>query len=353
MFQLEILPAEYGDCILITYGRAEKPSQVLIDAGTEPTWASALQPRLAEVRELELLVLTHVDADHIGGAIPFLHQDRQVEVRDVWFNGWKHLPSSGLLSALQGEIFSTLIRHRSLRWNAVAPFEGGAVAITENKLPVAELEGGLRLTLLSPTLKGLSRLARKWKTEVTRHKLTPGAHGQYRQFLARHPTLSTHVPDLAESEYRGDSSVPNGSSIAFLAELEDGSEPRAVLFAADAHASVLSRSIKLLLAQRQQTRLRLDACKVSHHGSRGNTNNGLLGLLDCPRYLISCNGDRYNLPDNETIGRIVQHGGSEPQLLFNYHCDRTEVWASLEKKYGFSAVYGDGGYLKLDLGKTA
>jgi hypothetical protein len=147
--------------------------------------------------------------------------------------------------------------------------------------------------------------------------------------------------------FRGDTSAPNGASIALLAEYQD----MAVLLAGDAHAPVLAHSIRRLLRQRGESRLQLDACKVSHHGSRGNTNSNLLDLLDCPHYLISCNGDVHNLPDNETIGRIIHLGGGTPNLIFNYYCDRTKAWAekSLQEQYGYQAVYGDDGYYRLDL----
>jgi hypothetical protein len=289
-------------------------------------------------------VLTHIDADHIAGAIPFLHKGTDIKFRDVWFNGWKHLPKD-LLSARQGEIFSTLITDRKLTWNGA--FDRGAVEVTADKLPEVRLRGGMRLTVLSPTRKKLGRLARKWKREIVRHGLRPGDHRRYRQFLARHPTLSTNVPKLAAMPFRSDTSAPNGSSIALLAEYKDG----AVLLAGDAYAPVLTHSIGRLLRERGESRLRLDACKVSHHGSRGNTNSKLLDLLDCSRYLISCNGDVHNLPDNETIGRIIHLGGDTPELIFNYDCDRTEAWAdeSLKERYGYKAVYGDEGYYRLDL----
>jgi len=346
MFQLEMLPAAYGDCILITYGAESNPWRVLIDAGTNPTWKNSLREHLGPNAHLDLFVLTHIDADHVAGAIPFLQEGTDITIDDVWFNGWKHLPKN-LLSAKQGEIFSTLIVQRDLRWNAA--FDGKALAITDAPLPVKTLEGGMRLTLLSPTQKKLGLLARQWKKEIERHGLTPGSHRRFRQFLARHPTTSTNVPRLAAMKFRSDTSKPNGSSIALLAEYAD--DEVSVLLAGDAHAPVLTHSIGRLLAERGEARLRLDAFKVSHHGSRGNTNAKLLDQLDCPRYLISCNGDVHKLPDNETIGRIIHLGGSKPELIFNYHCERTKAWSDkvLKRRYGYSATYGDEGHYQIRL----
>jgi hypothetical protein len=347
VLEVELLPATYGDCILLSYG--EQPVRhVLIDAGTTQVWSDALKPHLQQrgIERLELLVLSHVDADHIAGAIPMLEDpELPVEVGEVWFNGWRHLPKR-VLSIRQGERFSDLIEELGIPWNAC--FDGRAVCVGSGTLPVHELPGDLRLTVLSPDEGRLVRLARAWKKEVDRHFNAGGRGPLLRpRFLARNPTTSTDVPALARTRFRTDTSVPNGSSIALLAEHGDAR----VLLAADAHAPVLSRSIRAWLADRGAQRMELDALKVSHHGSRGNTSVPLLELLECPRYLISCNGDVHNLPDNEAIGRIVQHGGERPRLYFNYRSERTECWddPALRRRYRYDTEYGDAGYLRLGL----
>jgi beta-lactamase superfamily II metal-dependent hydrolase len=347
MLRIELLPAAYGDCILVSYGSGTI-RHVLIDAGITPTWAESLRPHLEKqgIERLELFVLTHIDADHIAGAIPMLEDETlPVEIGEIWFNGWNHLPKR-ILSVKQGERFSTLIRERGIPWNA--RFKGRAVCLTEDDLPVHELDGGLRLTLLSPTEEKLERLARAWKKEIARHFLGHVSGTPRRpRFLARDPTTSTDVVSLAATKFQPDTSIPNGSSIALLAEYGESS----VLLAADAHASVLTRSLVRLLRERDLNRLELGAFKVPHHGSRGNTNVGLIELLDCKRYLVSCNGDVHNLPDNEAIGRIIQHGGSRPWLQFNYHCPRTRCWddTALRERYRYRTTYGSNGYLHVNL----
>jgi beta-lactamase superfamily II metal-dependent hydrolase len=349
--RVEMLPADHGDCILISYG-SRPVKHVLIDAGTHPTWERSLRPHLEKrkITRLELFVLTHIDADHIAGAIPMLEDKTfELDIREVWFNGWDQLPKR-LLSVKQGERFSELIKENSIEWNT--PFESQAVCVGEDGLPTHDLTGGLKLTILSPTIGKLERLARVWKKEVDRHFLG-GHEGRPRRprFLARNPTLSTNVPELAATTFRSDTSIPNGSSIALLAEDVESS----ILLAGDAHASVLTRSIGRLLKQRNLERLQIDAFKVSHHGSRGNTNVRLLQMLNCKNYLISCNGAVHNLPDNEAIGRIIYHGGSQPRLLFNYHCSRTECWDNdtLRDRYRYSTRYGKGNIISLKLKRDA
>lgn len=233
MLRVDMLPAAYGDCIILSYG-ARPMRHVLIDAGTTPIWDKALRPHLAEhgIRHLELFVLTHIDADHIAGAIPMLKDEQlPVSIGEVWFNGWQHLPKR-FLSVRQGESFSTLITEREIPWNS--RFGDKAVCLADDAPPISnELDGGLRLTLLSPTPAKLGRLARVWKKEIDRHFLGREAGRPRRPaFLGRHPTKSTNVPELAATKFRSDSSVPNGSSIALLAEYGDAS----ILLAGDAQA---------------------------------------------------------------------------------------------------------------------
>ena len=103
----------------IEYGTSSKTHRVLIDCGTQAS-SSALLARIEQVptneRFLELFVLSHIDSDHIGGALPlFSAVKRGLRFGDVWFNGWKHV--SGQLGARQGEMFSTAIQDFELPWN--------------------------------------------------------------------------------------------------------------------------------------------------------------------------------------------------------------------------------------------
>ena len=70
MFKLTAFPAADGDCLLLSFGETPPYCHVLIDGGRQGTY-SILKPTLkaiAEVGEaIDLLVLSHIDADHIEG----------------------------------------------------------------------------------------------------------------------------------------------------------------------------------------------------------------------------------------------------------------------------------------------
>ena len=172
MFRIEMLPAGHGDGLLIVYGDPAAPCHVLIDGGPfyayhnnqfveQPTLSRRMRRLIDEGGALELMVITHIDADHIESPVKLLGGRPDLVIEDIWFNAWQHLqPHADLpLGALQGEMLSALISQQKLPWNAA--FKGGAVALKdEEPLPQVTLPGGLRLTLLSPGVSALAALSR-------------------------------------------------------------------------------------------------------------------------------------------------------------------------------------------------
>ena len=342
-FHVDMLPGGHGDALWLEYGQTGgKTSRVLVDCGTYAGYRTIKQ-RIEQLdraeRHFELFILSHIDADHIGGAIPLLKEIDSLGVGfgDVWFNGFKHLDSQRL-SAKQGEQFSALIQDNSLPWNAWK--KGAAIMRPSDALPTLTLPGGLNLTLLSPTRQKLAALADDWEQAITAKGFTPGDLEDGRRMLAgRRGSTSEDVAALAAADFEGDGAKPNGSSIAVLAEFAG----KSVLLGADAHAPVLVEALALLLRQRRLKRLPLGAFKVPHHASQNNLNIELMQQLSCRDYLISTNGDQFGHPDREAIARLIAHGGPQPRLWFNYRSRHNEVWAkpALQKKYGYSASYAE------------
>src|ERR1700752_4301776 len=95
MLVVEALPAEFGDCLWIEYGDAKSPTTLLIDGGLGAT-AEKIRERIRRALEergvnkltLRLFVITHIDKDHINGALAFLQAPGvPVEFDEIWFNG--------------------------------------------------------------------------------------------------------------------------------------------------------------------------------------------------------------------------------------------------------------------------
>lgn len=338
LFAIEMLPACEGDCLWLSWGDRGNPRHALIDGGRKSTTASVrrkLQGLPADRRRLELLIVSHIDRDHIEGVLELLGGGLDgVEIGDVWFNGHAHLREAlEAAGPVQGEKLTSLIGERGLPWNAA--FGGKAVVVPdEGPLPKLDLADGLTVTLLSPTRQKLGALLPEWNAEIAKAGLVKPEDAAPQGPPGWERAGAIDVAALADSPFRADGAAPNGSSIAVLAEFEG----RKALLAADAHADVVAESLARLPGDGP---LRVDVLKVAHHGSAANTSAALLAKLDCGRFLVSTNGSYFNHPDAESIARILVHGGARKQLMFNYRTPQTTVWDNpiWFDTYGYEALY--------------
>lgn len=158
MFHVDLLPAQRGDCLWLTYGEPGDLHHVIVDAGPAATFGTLmpeLERRLTELgtgaNRVELLAMTHVDLDHIEGVVSLLSDTRRLKLfRDIWFNGFEHL-APHTLGGPAGEMLTRILEADRSRWNKA--FGGKAVVVPDGDgdLPTRTLAGGLELTLLSPT----------------------------------------------------------------------------------------------------------------------------------------------------------------------------------------------------------
>lgn len=358
-FTLTLHPAADGDALLLAWGPESDRHHALIDLGRQGN-GRALLPRLAAIGRLDLFVVTHVDADHIAGAMPLVDDAAApFAVDEVWFNGREQLVEAvhrraprEILGALQGERFTDGVTR--FGWPRNTRFASRIVSrdSPEAAAPIA-FPGGLTLRLLSPTDARLAALLPDWDAEIAAAALRAGekvaaepeALPSGRETFAGAPDVDA----LAAEPFRTDRTSANGSSIAFLAEYAG----RRVLFGADAHPDVLVEAIAPLAAA-EGGRLRVDCFKVSHHGSRANTSPQLLALLDCTRFLYSTDGSRHGHPDPQAIARVLVADRRRPKrLCFNFRRPKTEMWdvTSLKKAWHYDCVFpaGDGDPLVVEI----
>ena len=341
---VEMLPAGHGDALVVEYGEGADRHQILIDAGTFHSW-DGVRAALVKRRKdrYETFVVTHVDEDHIGGAIALLDDpDLKHRVDHVWFNGFVHCKRGGnVLGPVNGEQLTSRIAEGGFRWNhgfprRVSTDVGGPIVVpSAGELPRIELPGGATVVLLSPSGPKLKRMATVWEDVVRKAHLVPGA-GSDNHTTSPSPFDRTvdPLPDpldeaaIAELAARRstDGSEANGSSIAFI--LEYGSAPtKRVLLAADAHASVLAKNLARYADEVGERPVRIDLVKLSHHGSNANLSAKVLELIDCRHFLVSTNGDNFGHPDDAAIAKIVSAADGPVTFSCNYRSARTEPWA--------------------------
>lgn len=366
MFKLEIIFAFEGDCLLLHYGAPDNPEWILIDGGARSTWTRHLRPRLEQIAQqlgepvpLSMVMVSHVDSDHIKGILEMFRlltddQAEQVCVVDaLWHNSFDDLidnDDSELVSALvastPGHVLDpdvaaiveplSIGQGRDLRGQAEAlamtmnhPFPSLVMA-TDGAPAALDQGSGLTFKVLCPNETRLVAFQRKW-----------------RDFLEDR--------DLAQARATAfnDTSVSNLSSIVVLAERRG----KSMLLTGDArgddivnglvNAGLLGADAAYPIREdfpegRVGTRLWKEAVrsadgvepvstfpvnllKVPHHGSDRNAMIGFFRRVPAEHYVISADGNHGN-PDVPTLRMIAEARGDEPYTLhFSFTADQHEV----------------------------
>lgn len=92
---IQMLPAASGDCIYLEF--PDPDFRILIDGGYAKTYHKYLKKFLlnlaAEGKRLNLIVVTHIDNDHINGIKSLLQENGNAKnpqiigIDEIWFNG--------------------------------------------------------------------------------------------------------------------------------------------------------------------------------------------------------------------------------------------------------------------------
>ncbi|OMP74735.1 ComEC/Rec2 family competence protein [[Flexibacter] sp. ATCC 35208] len=325
MLKVSFLEALNGDCILIKLiPKDAAMKNILIDGGVSATYMTkgpkgkpedgALKLLINQLRsenqKIDLLILTHIDDDHINGILRWFEDDPDAHtmIGEVWFNSGAmvakylekeenpdleapiSLPTdSTFTSAKQGVKFGQYIEQKGI-WRKNIIIQGSDI----------EWENA-KFEFLSPNNDKLNYLLKFWK--MTDPGLNTSSSSDYHH----------SIQYLIENDsFEEDQRAPNGSSIAFILNYEG----RRYLFLGDSQPSVVIEGLK----QRQitvQAPLFVEFVKLSHHGSKGNTNKELLSLIDSNKYIISTNGNIHGHPDKQLLARLIKEKAG-CQLYFNY-----------------------------------
>jgi beta-lactamase superfamily II metal-dependent hydrolase len=388
---IQMLPAKNGDCILVKI-QAEKEYNILIDAGYESTFEESLKTQLQAIEELDLCIITHIDNDHIGGAIPLFEQNgnannpKIVKINDVWHNSFRHVHHSTAqqqlskeekrqlysiakqantyiekpqqketnISAEQGSTLAALLLKNEYNWNGAT----NEKAISMENLPVFSLGKQIKLTLLSPDNKRLQALEKYWKEELidmgfkSKNFIGDLLFDDAVEFLSRlsdnekvdeeeitqSNAIETILLDAKAKKYRKDNSAKNGSSIAFMLDFQE----KRILFTGDTFSETIEQNLRAFFPN--QETIYFDALKISHHGSKANNSPSFLNLIDTPIYLISSDGTAHGHPDIETLAHIIlKPTNYTKQLIFNYSTSVSEKidTIALKQKYNYEVNYSN------------
>lgn len=336
--RIEFLPAYHGDAIWINFKHENAAVNILIDGGTKQTYqtkgkkntivSGPLKHLVEAIRErnekIDLLILTHIDDDHIGGIMKWLENDKKALklIDEVWFNSGKTIASYLNISEIkipelplvphdttetgvdQGVTFEKLIREAKV-WNEAIVTQGQCLEFK-----------GSTFKILSPSQAGLKALHDKWFWEAP-DSMTAVATDYYQ-------SLEHHLSKLISDP---DGSIHNGSSIAFIWVHNE----KNYLFLADAHADTLIDGFKLFEYDKENP-IPTEVVKLSHHGSNRNISLELLEVIDADQFVVTTNGNKHGHPDKKGLAKILK-SKSNPLIRFNYPKRIDDIFTAEDRKF--------------------
>ena len=349
---LEVLPAGFGDCLLVSCPVSQSTWRMLVDTGPDETYP-ALRHRLMQILRTRggsgtstcSSLATSTTTTSAARGCSSSDETLNLRFGDIWFDA---PPRPSLRGVAEGQSLADILggADKALPWDqswsgkpVCTPAEGGGVELTGPGLP--------KVTLLSPTPDRLSDLYKVWAVELERLRRKERDLIGAERPSTRGAALT--IEELAARETPTDKAVPNGSSIALLLEHQGAS----VLLGADAFPTVLVPALNALAKRRGHAGpMPVDGVKLSHHGSRANVTQEFLKTVDAKHFVFSTNNSYFRHPNAEAVARVIV-AGRKPTLWFNYDTPFNRQWgaAELTARYGHVARYpeSDDAGIKLEL----
>lgn len=315
--QISLLPAYYGDCIFLTYDGYN----ILIDGGTRNTYRDirdrrspdkALKVLIDCLKErqqhIDLLIITHVDDDHIGGILEWFENNYPEEgfIKEIWLNDDVVLcDNKSLQNSPQsaGSLIKKLKEHKQLYKNDVT-------------IGMEEDRGPFHIRILAPYPEFRNTVAEKIHVNLQ----NAGVNMEnYRKSLK----------SLSEEQWQNNSiSDENRASIALELSVYDDEK---ILMLGDANIKDIMEGLDHFYPDKEE-KISYRVIKLSHHGSKNNFDPSFLDRVKAETYLVSTNGEKFNHPDKEVIAQIICK--TDSSVGFNY-ANRIGLLFTAEDKEDF------------------
>ena len=369
--KLHVVQAEYGDCLLLTSEMGKNSTAILIDGGPYQTFEKHLKPTLQKIPKngkLDLVVLSHIDNDHIIGLVDLFGQIKDerekgskelVKISKLWYNSFNNLfqidedPNTFFKNSFLSLNFGSEDEKKKMEKTIASIITTGfqqasdLSSLAESlKVPVSPEFDKLVLTgnvpkiirlnditfhILGPSEKNLEKLRKEWGDWCNKKKL--------------HHAL---VLDLFQIL---DKSVPNLSSIMLLAV----SSNKKILFTGDGSSDDVIDLLSKDSMLDNQGKFYVDILKVPHHGSDRNVTPDFFNRVTAEYYVISSNG-RDDNPSFNALKWIIESGDitkkSKTIVFTNSTPNIVKILEQYDqKKYDYKCIFLDGkeDYLTLNL----
>jgi beta-lactamase superfamily II metal-dependent hydrolase len=354
MLRLHVLQAEYGDCLILEYGSAAARHYTLIDGGPRDIYKDHLKPVLQAIHDaggtLDVVVLSHVDEDHVMGLLDLFTdlqwqrtraQPETIAIGELWHNSFSQTlgkeletslsrvmrvagPARGLMvasdktsrSIAQGDQLAE--KAELLRIERNARFTPAGLACPEEAPQAIPLDN-LRLHIVGPTEKQLKMLKKDWLKWLKK---------QEKRLRAAERT------EVERAAIAADASVPNLSSIMVLA----AADGKTLLLPGDGRHDHLVEGLRQANLLDPQGHLHVDVLKLPHHGSSRNASPDFFRTITADRYVISANG-MFDNPDATTLQWVVEAAREQGRAIEIVCTNEPPSILELPQKYD-PAQYG-------------
>ncbi len=339
LFTLEAVYAKHGDALILHYGPRGDPKWLLIDGGPSGVYRGYLRPRLDELRDdyeyrnpptlpIELVLVSHVDDDHINGVIDLFEEQLDAnsdqrplpyDIKRFWHNSFDDVIGNddpALLRALaelqvdcaddervrsQSAVIASVGQGRTLQKDADelgirgpnVPFGGLVLAHGPDDEPI-DLGHGMTFRVLGPSAERVEAYQDRWDQEL--------------------PKILRQEKSAAEVASMSDWSPFNLASIVVLAELGERGDKRSMLLTGDARGDDVLEGIERANLVAAGQRFHVDLLKLPHHGSDNNVDEDFFRRVTADHYVVSGDGRHHN-PDPATLDMIAAARGDEPYTI--------------------------------------
>ena len=356
--KLHVVQAEYGDCLLLTSEEDKNSIAVLIDGGPYQTFEKHLKPtiqKLLKSSNLDLVVLSHIDNDHIIGLVDLFEQIKEerengskelVKIAKLWYNSFNDLlqidedpntffknsflsmgfDSEDEKKKMENSVMSIIMTGyqqaadlSSLAKSLEVPVnpEFDKLILTNNSPKIIKLND-ITFHILGPSEKNLEKLRKQWSDWRNKKKIHHGL-----------------VLDLFHIL---DKSVPNLSSIMLLA----GSNNKKILFTGDGSSDDVIDALTEYSMLDNQGKFHVEILKVPHHGSDRNVTADFFNTVTADYYVISANG-RDDNPSFDTLKWIIESSKTKKSKTIVFTNRTPNIMKILKqydrKKYDYEFIF--------------
>jgi beta-lactamase superfamily II metal-dependent hydrolase len=360
--KLTFFPADKGDCFLVT---GNDGKNILVDGGMGSSYRDFVAKELADLQKnkarLELVCVSHIDADHISGILQLVddvvawrvhdyqvkegnkthkppQRDRPPEIRGIWHNAFHEqigknsgevqsmlAATATILSASAGSSAQALAEMRRSLATSISealqlsrrvsagqlgiplnkPFGGRLALVKPGQTSIRV--GGMRVSVIGPFEEDLRNLRKEWNQWLRDHR--EALREIQRRAREDEELLQTTelerllAPITAEAEELGRREMVTTPNLASLMLLVEEAGTTAVL-TGDGHARDILKGLGHAGKLNGSGGLHVNLLKVQHHGSEHNIDADFCRRITADHYVFCANGAHAN-PDVRVVNAII------------------------------------------------